>query len=41
MTEGGAIVRVDHEAPLRASLTSLLWSVGLRAAAFTSALSSC
>ena len=41
MTAGDAMVYVvEDDAPLRASLTNLLWSVGLRVAAFTSALSS-
>jgi FixJ family two-component response regulator len=41
MTEGDALVCVvEDDAPLRASLTNLLRSVGLRVAVFTSALSS-
>ena len=40
MTAGGAIVGVvEEDAPLRASLTNLLRSVGLRVAAFASAWS--
>jgi len=37
MTEGDALVFVVDDVPLRVSLTNLLWSVGLRVAAFASA----